>query len=134
MSLWQRLVDEGRTAELMDSLMLYCFSGEFLREHPATVDEFRAAPLPDLTGFTAMIDACRSHETLDRLGAVDVPALVVIGGRDILIRPELSQRLAQAIPGSDTVQLDASHMTFWEQPDAWSSAVLGWLSSHRFDR
>lgn len=128
MGLWRGLVEAGRTAELMDSLMLYCFSGEYVREHPETIDEFRAAPLPDLTGFIAMTQACATHDTLDRLGAVDLPTLVVIGSRDILIRPELSRRLAVALPGASVAEVDASHMTFWEQPDAWTAVVTGWLA------
>ena len=52
---------------------------------------------------------------------------VVIGTRDILIGPELSRRLALGILGSATVEIDAAHMTIWEQPDAWVAAVSGWL-------
>jgi 3-oxoadipate enol-lactonase len=129
MSLWRRLVEGGRTEELMDSLLLYCFSGKYLRDNPGVIDEFRSAPIPDLTGFGAMTVACAAHDTVDRLGDIDIPTLVVIGTRDILIRPELSKRLAAGIPGAVMVEIDASPMTFWEQPDAWIAAVSGWAAA-----
>ncbi len=115
--LMARLVKGDRTEELMDSLLLYCFSGEYLRDNPGVIDKFRSAPVPDLTGFGAMTVACATHDTVDRLGDIDIPTLVVIGTRDILIRPELSKRLTAGIPGAAMVEINEAHMKIWEQPE-----------------
>jgi pimeloyl-ACP methyl ester carboxylesterase len=58
----------------------------------------------------AHLRAVRSHDTRSRLGSIAVPTLVVKPGRDALVRPAHSERLAAGIPGARLVTLpDAGH-------------------------
>ena len=52
---------------------------------------------------------------------------MVGGEHDILTRPALSRRLAAAVPSAELRWLPVGHMTFWEQPDAWTTAVLEFI-------
>jgi pimeloyl-ACP methyl ester carboxylesterase len=36
----------------------------------------------------------------------------------------------QAMPAADLHVLEAGHMTFWEAPEQWGSAVTRWLDGH----
>lgn len=124
---WGSLASEGRAEELMDSLLLFSLSAAYLAARPETVSEFRSAPVPDLDGFAAAASACLHHDALPGLRGAGQPALVLAGRDDILTRPALSTELAQAMPAADLRLLDAGHMTFWEAPKPWGSAVSHWL-------
>lgn len=50
-----------------------------------------------------LIDACLSHDTLDRLPAVNCPTLVVHAGRDVITRPDMTRLLEDAIPSATGV-------------------------------
>ena len=124
---WQSLAANGLSAELIDSLLLFCISPPFLENHPEAIAEFRQMPVPDLRGFHAAAQACRDHDTLARLEQLRQPTLVVGGAYDILTRPELSTRIVEALPDANLTMIDAAHMIFAEDPDAWRRAVRTWL-------
>ncbi|MCS5498547.1 alpha/beta hydrolase [Cnuibacter physcomitrellae] len=60
---------------------------------------------------------------LARLGAVDVPALVLHGESDRVVTPDYGRAVADAIPGARFVLIPAAgHLPHLENPDAiWSS-------------
>ncbi|WP_259310847.1 alpha/beta fold hydrolase [Capillimicrobium parvum] len=126
---WIELAGRGSGRDLLFQLALFCFSADHLTDHPQTIDEFLDAPLPSLDGFRAAARACQRHEALDRLASLRTPTLIIGGEHDILTRPTLSQRLAQTIPAAELRWLPTGHMTFWEQPDAWTTAVREFLAA-----
>jgi pimeloyl-ACP methyl ester carboxylesterase len=66
-----------------------------------------------------------------RLAGLQVPALVLVGEYDRLLR-EPSAELAAAIPGAELVVLaGAGHSPQVETPDIWRQAVLTFLSAPR---
>jgi len=130
---WISLAGHGRADQLMDSLLLFSMSAAYLASKPGMVAEFRTSPPPDLDGFRAAAAACLGHDALDRLGDLSQPALVLGGRHDILTRPELSEELAGVLPHAELRLLEAGHMTFWETPETWGSAVTEWLGTQAFD-
>jgi 3-oxoadipate enol-lactonase len=124
---WQALAARGAATELIDSLLLFCLSAPFLQDHPEAVNEFRQIPVPDLRGFHAAAQACRGHDTLSRLGNIAQPTLVIGATYDILTRPELSERLAAQLPNATLAMVDAAHMIFAEDPQAWQQVLRAWL-------
>ena len=58
----------------------------------------------DLAGraeaHSRLVDACLSHDTVDRLGEITAPTLVVHAGRDIITRPDMTRILEEGIPGA----------------------------------
>lgn len=73
-------------------------------------------------------------DRLDHLRSLDVPTLVVVGGQDrAFLGP--SRRLAEAIDGCRLVELpDAGHSPQFEAPEAWWTAVSGFLVEARATR
>lgn len=67
------------------------------------------------------------EDRLERLAAVAVPTLVLVGEED---RPFLkaSQRMADTIPGAELVVIpDAAHSPQFENPEAWWKAITTFL-------
>lgn len=63
-----------------------------------------------------------------RLGAVDVPTLVVSGEEDLLTPPDVMRAIADAIPGAEFVSIsDAGHLAPFEQPDPVNAAIRRFL-------
>ena len=125
---WIELAQSGETSTIMDSLLLFCFSPQFLLENPTMIEDFRNTPPPNMAGFAAAASACRNHDALSRVSAINQPSLVIAGRRDILTRPSLSEELVEALPNAELALVDAAHMTFWEATDDWIQIVTEWLA------
>jgi 3-oxoadipate enol-lactonase len=125
---WIELAGRGSGRDLLYQLALFCFSPDYMEQHPDTIEQFLDAPIPSLDGFRAAARACQRHHALDRLSAIEVPTCVIAGEHDILTRPALSRRLAAAIPAAELCWLPAGHMTFWEQPHAWATTVHNFIN------
>jgi 3-oxoadipate enol-lactonase len=77
----------------------------------------------DLKSF---LDAFFVHDTTDRLAQIAVPTLVLAGGRDMTMRPEVCRVVADRIPGAQfEVMEEEAHQPFQEVPDAWNALVDG---------
>jgi 2-succinyl-6-hydroxy-2,4-cyclohexadiene-1-carboxylate synthase len=74
----------------------------------------------------AMLD---QEDRVDALKTLDLPTLVIVGEQDKpFIKP--SERMAAAIPGAQLAVIDdAGHSPQFENPDAWWSALSGFLAS-----
>jgi pimeloyl-ACP methyl ester carboxylesterase len=67
--------------------------------------------------FVAMLSAAGAHSAEDLLPGVDVPTLVVAGGRDGFTPPERSRAIAAAIPDAELLEIpNASHTAPIEHP------------------
>jgi pimeloyl-ACP methyl ester carboxylesterase len=77
-----------------------------------------------LTGILAM-------DLGHALGHIRVPSLVVAADRDRLTPPATGQALLRALPEGRLVTIDrAGHCAMLERPDAFNSAVDGFLGEH----
>jgi pimeloyl-ACP methyl ester carboxylesterase len=78
-------------------------------------------------------DADLAHDSLDRLGAVTAPTLVVVGEQDLLTPPWQAKAVADAIPGARFELLTgpgSSHGVHIERPEDLVRIVTGFLSEH----
>jgi pimeloyl-ACP methyl ester carboxylesterase len=70
------------------------------------------------------LDAFFVHDTTDRLPELTVPTLVLAGGRDLTMRPEVCRAVAELIPGARfEVMEEEAHQPFQEVPDEWNARV-----------
>lgn len=77
--------------------------------------------------------ASRELRLGDRLGAIDVPTLVLSGAEDRIVPLEQSQRLAQEIPGASLAVLPrCGHVPQEECSLVFMEAVSAWLAAQRF--
>ena len=67
--------------------------------------------------------------TTARLEAMRVRTLLITGDADLITPPSIMRMVAQHIAGSETLIVpEAAHSTYWEQPDIFNRAVLGFLA------
>jgi pimeloyl-ACP methyl ester carboxylesterase len=68
--------------------------------------------------------AIRGFRSTGWIGDVDVPVVVVVTERDMLVRPALQRQLASAIPGARTIELNAAHLAAFTSPELTANAVV----------
>jgi pimeloyl-ACP methyl ester carboxylesterase len=79
-------------------------------------------------------DADLVHDTLDRLGGIEAPTLVVVGEQDLLTPPRQSKAVADAVPKARYELVTgpgSSHGLHIERPDDLVRIVTGFLDEHR---
>lgn len=98
---------------------------------PEQPQQSRSGVLADFAGDPGLEGCMHAMRTRDdltaRLGALDVPALVIVGEHDEMILPSLD-RLIDALPNRRVVRLAGCyHGTSGQRPAAWNQAVLDFL-------
>jgi 3-oxoadipate enol-lactonase len=79
-------------------------------------------------GVAAQSAAIRTHATLDRLGQISAPTLVLVGAQDIVNPVVYSEELVARIPGATLKVLDpGGHAVLFENEDAANAALLDFL-------
>lgn len=79
-------------------------------------------------------DADLVHDTLDRLGAIEAPTVVVVGEQDLLTPPWQAKAVADAVPGARYELLTgpgSSHCLHLERVDDLLKVVTGFLDEQR---
>jgi pimeloyl-ACP methyl ester carboxylesterase len=116
---------DGPRKAFVDALLPTMFSKAV---PPETVDDFQASiEAFHPAGFRAMARAC-AEDVRDVLPNVDVPTLLVYGGRDVRAPLSIAEALQAAISGSRLVVLpDAGHVCNVEAPAEFNAAVRDFL-------
>lgn len=79
--------------------------------------------------FLAMLAEAGRHSADDLLHLIDVPTLVVAGGRDGFTPPDRSHAIAAAIPGAELLEIEqGSHTAPIERPEMVTAAVRALLA------
>ena len=126
---WQGLAEKGDRRALIESLLVFCYSPEYLSRFPETVDAFVEGETMNLDGFAPAAMACREHLALDQVRKVHQPVLMMIGERDILIRPDLSYALAEQFSNVQVAPMSTGHMTHWEMPDTFNDLIRNFVGT-----
>lgn len=81
------------------------------------------------------IEACKTHDTMDRLKMIDVPTLVIVGEEDALAPVNNSREIHERIRNSRLVILpDIGHMLQIEDPELFVHELLqGHVENHKED-
>ena len=80
---------------------------------------------------TSPAQKMRNRLTLAALEQIKVPTFLLTGGADMYAPPAIQQLFAAHIKGAETLVVpDAGHSTYWEQPEAFNRAVLGFIRKH----
>jgi pimeloyl-ACP methyl ester carboxylesterase len=67
--------------------------------------------------------------TTARIEALRVPTLLITGDADLVTPPSIMRMVAQHMPGSEiSIVAEAGHSVYWEAPDVFNRAVLGFLA------
>ncbi len=129
---WAMVAEIAGMPVMMRQQAPWIFSPEFYEQQPGRVAELIAAAETSTQPagpFAAQMAALTGHNCADRVGAIVVPTLVLVARDDIIIRPELSRRLFDALgPGLGTWSVvPGGHAAFWENPGPWNQAVIEFI-------
>lgn len=77
--------------------------------------------------------ADKTHDTLDRLGAITVPTLITSGEMDHQVPTRYGLEVHERIPRSQMHVFSgprSSHIAFHEMPQEWNAFTLAFMQGH----
>ena len=132
--------DAASARDLLEAFFLWVYSPRAHADGTVDryIDETLVNPLAQgPEAFFAAAQACLTWPgAADRLGAVDVPALVIVGDQDINCPPRHAREIASLLPKADlAVMPGEAHQPFQESPETWNEIVRGfWARVEREER
>jgi proline iminopeptidase len=103
--------------------------------HAADPADLRAAMAGTLFRVDAMrrgFDELARWSSVDHLGSIEVPVLLVFGRHDGFTGWPQADRIASRVRDAEVVVLERSgHMPWLDEPAEFVGAVRGWLDRHR---
>jgi len=115
--------------QLLDNPEVEAMMEAMLPAFPQTEDQLRVT--------TEQWDADLLHDTLDRLGGITTPTMVVVGEQDLLTPPWQAKKVADAIPGARFELLTgpgSSHGLHLERPEDLVRLVTDFLHDNALER
>ena len=99
---WAMVAQAAGMPVMMRQQAPWIFSPAFYEQYPDRVAELIAGAetsTQPAAAFAAQMAALNDHDCSGRIGSVTAPTLVIAARDDIIIRPELSRRLFDELPG-----------------------------------
>jgi 3-oxoadipate enol-lactonase len=131
-ALWNGRIETARRGgmeALVEPTIERWFPEHFRKAAPDTMERMRAMILrTPVAGYQGCCAAIRDMDQRQTIRGISRPVLVIIGARDPATKPADGELIASSIPDAQTVTLDAAHISNVEQPEAFASAVLDFLS------
>ena len=123
-------VETEGTALLAEQMLPALLGATTLERRAAVAGRVRglvAAAPPAAVAWASRAMAARP-DSLETLGSVQVPALVVVGDQDALSPVETARAMVDALPhGRLAVVPEAGHLSAIEDPEAFGAVVTGFL-------
>ncbi|AOW14369.1 3-oxoadipate enol-lactonase [Hydrogenophaga crassostreae] len=115
----------GLTPSILDRWLTQAFQ----QRAPQAVERVRGMLLGTTpAGYEANVRAIIAMDQRPDIHRIPVPTLVIAGRHDGSTPPALGLEIHQRVSGSRYVELDAAHLSNWEQAEAFSAALMGFLS------
>jgi 3-oxoadipate enol-lactonase len=135
---WALVAQTAGMPVMMRQQAPWIYSPQFYERGPERVAELIAAAEASTqppAAFAAQMTALVEHDCAARIGSVTTPTLVIAAGDDIIIRPELSRRLFDALPEAarSWAVVPGGHAAFWEDPGPWNQAVIDFVRANGAD-
>ncbi|MGB8330890.1 MAG: alpha/beta hydrolase [Polyangiales bacterium] len=125
----------GGRRQRLRSLPRLLYPEEFLESIGSTTLRshlnLRLGDPPSLRTVLGQLYAVWRHSTESRLSQIQLPTLLVRPGKDILIRPTQTDRLAERIPGSRVLRFDdAGHGVTFQKAAELNAALREHFAAH----
>lgn len=124
-----KAVREAGLAAIADAVMTGWFTADFREHAPQVVARMKAMLLstpPE--GYLACCEALRTLDQRELLGKISNPTLVIAGRHDSSTPVAAGEFIRSRIPKASMTILDAAHISSVEQADAFTEAVIGFLT------
>jgi len=106
------------------------FTRGFQERSPEQVDIVRAMLLrTDPAGYNASCAAVRDMDQRGELAGITVPTLVIAGTHDLSTPAADGKLVADKIAGARYAELDAAHLSNWEQPEEFTHQLVDFLTA-----
>ncbi len=105
------------------------FTKDFQSKDPAAVEKILAMlHTTPPQGYVACCSGIRDMDQRESIRDIERPVLVIVGTQDPATPPEAGELIADRIAGAELVALEAAHLSNIEQPDAFTRAVVEFLT------
>jgi pimeloyl-ACP methyl ester carboxylesterase len=117
----------------MELLQLWIFAPPYYETNLASLKDDAIAAGKNATpqskeGFDGQLDACITHDSVDRLKKIKVPSLITVGLMDIFTPPEFSEVLHKEIEYSLFLTFpNGGHVHHWEDVERFNRQTLNFL-------
>ena len=125
-------VRQSGMAELAATTLGRWFTTEYRDVHPQEMETIRGMiASTDPSGYIACCGALRDADLRGQIGAIRAPSLVISGSHDPATPAADGRALAAALPNSQYVELNSSHLSAWERADEFAHAILAFLETRK---
>ncbi|NOU99588.1 alpha/beta fold hydrolase [Paenibacillus planticolens] len=125
------LYDKGAGAA-RDAMLPKLLTEQTVQDQPGLVEDLSAvmASMPAEGLVHASLAMAFRADSVDLLGSISVPTLVIAGEQDPVAPPDVMKKMADAIRGASFHAIPAaSHLTPMEKPEAFNALLLEFLQS-----
>ena len=123
-------VEAEGMASVVDTVLDRWFTPGFRQRAPQQVAVVRDMLLDTApAGYGANCAAVRDMDLRADIASIGLPTLVIAGTHDGSTPAADGRAVADAIPGARYVELDAAHLSNWEQTEQFTQALLGFLTA-----
>ena len=116
--------------ELAEVTLTRWFTPQYRQEHGDEMELIRRMIVAtDPAGYSACCGLLRDTDLRGDIARVSAQCLVIAGRRDPATPPDDGQAIHEALRNSKYVELEASHLSAWEQAAEFGAAVCSFLES-----
>jgi 3-oxoadipate enol-lactonase len=129
--LWEQriaIVEESGMQPLAEATLGRWFTAPYREQHcdeMAFIRQMIASTHP--IGYAACCGVLRDADLSDAIASIQAPCLVVGGKHDPATPPSDGRALAAGLRHAEYIELDASHMSAWEQAEEFARVALSFL-------
>lgn len=127
------VVADGDLEAVMPAIPISFLADDYIRDQPEAVEawlqQLRESDVGALMDILRAIDA--REDLTDKVGAINVPTLVIHGTEDVAIDVERGKALADAIPGARFETVDGGHQSNVDRPAGTTRLIVDFLASLR---
>jgi 3-oxoadipate enol-lactonase len=124
-----KAVKEGGIKAVAATVIATWLSADFRERQPQIAANLKAMLLASpVQGYLACCEALSTLDQRELLPRIKSPTLVIAGRHDMATPIAAGELIRSQIPGASLTILDAAHISNVEQPDAFTDAVIGFLT------
>jgi len=128
---FKKMRELASPADFTQLLQLWIASAPYYEAHFADMMRDQTTAQEDympVDAFQAQSDACRLHDTFNRLGMITAPTLLTVGDADIFTPLRLTVEMHERMPGSEMfVFKGLGHIHHWEDLERFNDVTTQFL-------